>query len=169
MCPAKKIVMYKIKATIKIVGINPYVSLPEDVLNGLFEKNRKASGPVPVKGTLQGKSYTQTLVKYRGEWRLYINTTMLKDSPQHVGETIELSIQYDSRDRSINPPAQLVSALKKNAVAKKKFETLAPSLKKEISRYISLLKTKESIDRNVNRAIEFLLGKNSFIGRKPLK
>jgi len=47
-------------------------------------------------------------------------------------------------------------------------DSLRPSLQKEIVRYISFLKTEESIDRNVDNAIQFLLGKKRFIGRdKP--
>ena len=36
---------------------------------------------------------------------------------------------------------------------------------KEIVRYIDGLKTERSIDRNVERALDFLLGKGRFVGR----
>jgi uncharacterized protein YdeI (YjbR/CyaY-like superfamily) len=61
-----------------------------------------------------------------------------------------------------------VKALDQNKEANDKFEELSPSIKKEIVRYISNLKTEKSIDQNVLRAIQFLLGKERFIGRdKP--
>jgi uncharacterized protein YdeI (YjbR/CyaY-like superfamily) len=60
-------------------------------------------------------------------------------------------------------------ALNSNPQAKERFEGLSPSLQKEIVRYISHLKTEASIDRNVDRAINFLLAKETFVGRKPLE
>ena len=160
--------MRSVKADIKIIGINPYILLPDDVLNELFRKNGKEKGPIPVRGTINNKPYQQTLVKYTGKWRLYINTQMLKNSPKRIGETIEVFIEYDPSDRSIAPHPKLTEALRMNPKANEKFKALAPSAQKEIVRYISFLKTEASIDRNVKRAINFLLGKESFIGRPPL-
>ena len=48
------------------------------------------------------------------------------------------------------------------------FDNLSPSRQLEIVRYISFLKKEESIDRNIHNALNFLLGKGSFVGRdKP--
>ncbi|WP_241003780.1 hypothetical protein [Lactococcus taiwanensis] len=45
---------------------------------------------------------------------------------------------------------------------------MTPSKQLEINRYIAKLKSQEAIERNVARAIGFLLGKNRFVGRdKP--
>ncbi len=161
--------MYKIKAEIKIIGINPFVFVPDNILNELFKENGKNTGPIPIKGTINGRPYKQTLVKYLGEWRLYINTQMLRNSPKRVGEAIEIYIEFDPSDRSIAPHPKLMDALNNNLQAKEKFDSLTPSTQKEIVRYISHLKTEASIDRNVDRAINFLLGKDTFVGRKPLE
>ena len=160
--------MRKFKADIEIIGINPFVPMPDDILNDLFIANGREKGPIPIKGTINGLAYQQTLVKYRGKWRLYINNIMLQNSPTRIGETIQVSIALDTSDRTIAPHPKLKHALKANPKAKRKFESLAPYLQKEIVRYISFLKTESSVDRNVKRAINFLLGKESFIGRKPL-
>jgi uncharacterized protein YdeI (YjbR/CyaY-like superfamily) len=93
---------------------------------------------------------------------------MLKNSPRRIGETIELTIEFDPSDRSIKPHPKFVKALNKNQQAKTVFDKLRPSLQHGIVRYISNLKTEESIDRNVIKAIDFLLGKGRFVGRdKP--
>ena len=121
-----------------------------------------------MRGTINGKQYQQTLVKYSGEWRLYINLKMLKNSPKRIGEIIEVEIDIDPSDRTIEPHPGLIKALAGNEEAKNVFEGLSPSKQKEIVRYISNLKTEESINRNVARAINFLLGKERFVGRdKP--
>jgi hypothetical protein len=157
--------MFKFKAEIAIIGINPYVLLPEDVLTGIFEQANKNKGAIPVCGMINEIPYKQTLLKYSGLWRLYINTLMLKNSPKRIGEVINISIELDHSDRTINPHPKLIEALNQNQEAKAVYERLSPSLKKEIVRYIANLKTAQSIDSNIVRAIDFLLGKGRFVGR----
>ena len=71
-------------------------------------------------------------------------------------------------DRTIKAHPKLIGALKNNLEAKSKFDKLSPSMQKEMVRYISSLKTEESRNRNIEKAIDFLLGKSSFIGKKTL-
>jgi hypothetical protein len=156
------------KAKIDIIGVNPFVLLPISVLTNLFKHAKKDKGPIPVRGTIDGHNYIQTLVKYSGEWRLYINTPMLKVSKKKVGETITLQIEFDPIERTIPIHPKLEAALKNNKEAKQIFDSLSPSRQKEIIRYISFLKTETSVDRNVTNAILFLTGKTRFAGRdKP--
>lgn len=160
--------MHQFNAELEIIGVNPFVFVPENILNDLFGAAGKRKGPIPVCGTVNGKKYQQTLIKYSGYWRLYINLKMLKNSPQRIGENIEVTIQFDPSDRTIKPHPKLVKALRENPDAKNVFDGLSESRKNEIVRYISFLKSEESVDRNVKRAINFLLGKERFVGRdKP--
>jgi len=158
--------MKKFSAEIHIIGINPFVFVPQEILANLFKKAGKDKGPIPIKGTINQKAYKQTLMKYAGHWRLYINTTMLKNSPKRIGETVEVSINYDPEERSIEMHGKLKTALAENVEAKQVFDGLPPSRRHEIVRYISNLKSDESIDKNVDRAISFLTGKGRFIGRE---
>jgi hypothetical protein len=158
--------MHKFKAEIEIIGINPFVFVPEKILVEIFKQAGKDKGKIPIRGTVNNLPYKQTLIKYSGDWRLYINTLMLKNSPKRIGETIELTIEFDPSDRTIQPHPRFVKALNKNKQAKAVFNNLRPSTRLEIVRYISNLKTEESIDRNVIKAIDFLLGKGRFVGRE---
>ncbi|RXF68591.1 YdeI/OmpD-associated family protein [Arcticibacter tournemirensis] len=160
--------MQAFKAKLDIIGVNPFVYVPEEILADIFSEAKKSKGQIPVSGTVNGKEYIQTLVRYSGEWRLYINTAILPNSPKRIGEIIEITIQYDPKDRTIAPHPKLIEALNKNKEAKEIFESLAPSTRKEIIRYISFLKSERSVVNNVEKAIGFLLGKNRFVGRdKP--
>ena len=155
-------------AKIEIVGINPYVPLPDNVLAEIFICAQKDKGPIPVKGFINGLPFIQNLVKLRGIWRLYVNTSMLKNSPKRIGEIILVQVEFDPAERVIAHHPKFVAALEMNKEAKAIFDGVTPSLQFEIVRYISRLKTEESLDRNVARAIDFLLGKVRFIGRdKP--
>lgn len=157
---------YRFKAILEIIGINPFVFVPAEILEAVFRDAGADKGPIPIYGKVNDKEYTQTLVRYQGEWRMYINTTMLKNSPKRIGEELEISITYDPADRSIKPHPKLLEALKNDKEANTAFEKASASLRNEIIRYISQLKSEESIDRNVHRAIGFLKGENSFVGRK---
>ncbi len=158
--------MNDFKAKIEIIGINPFVLLPSKVLKSLFKQAGRNKGPIPVRGTIDGHGFIQTLVKYSGAWRLYINTPMLKATNTKVGDSAEISVEYDPIVRTIPIHTKLEKALEKNKQAKKAFDILPPSRQKEIVRYISFLKTEEAVDRNVKRAVLFLLGKSGFIGRE---
>lgn len=129
--------MHKFKAELQIIGINPFVFVPVKILAAVFKQANKDKGPIPVRGTINTEPYRQTLVRYSGEWRLYINTSMLKNSPKRIGEKIELTIEHDPSDRSIQPHPKLEAALKKNKEAKKVFDQLTDSRRLEIVRYIS--------------------------------
>lgn len=160
--------MYNFKAELQIIGINPFVFVPTKILADIFEHAGKAKGPIPIHGMVNKVAYKQTLVKYSGEWRLYINTSMLRDSPRRIGEMISVSIAHDPLVRTISMHPQLIKALRKNKTAKQVFDRLTPSLQKEIVRYIANLKTEDSVIKNAEKAIQFLLGKGRFVGRdKP--
>lgn len=156
------------KAKIDIIGINPFVLLPSSILANIFKQAQKDKGPIPVHGTIDGHNFIQTLVKYSGKWRLYINTPMLKACRKKVGDTITLQIEFDPVERIIPVHPRLASALNKNKKAKDAFKNLSPSRQKEIVRYISALKTEASVEKNVAVAMQFLSGKARFVGRdKP--
>ncbi|WP_370520430.1 YdeI/OmpD-associated family protein [Cellulophaga sp. BC115SP] len=148
--------------------MNPYLEIPQEILESIFELAKKDKGPIPVCGTVNQQEFRQTLVKYAGEWRFYINTVMLKNSPKRIGEILEVEITFDNENREIAIHPNLQQALNSNVEALQVFEKLTPSVQKEIVRYIANLKSEESRERNIARAIQFLLGNERFIGRdKP--
>lgn len=159
---------HSFSATIEIIGINPYVYLPEAVLERIFKQAGTNKGKIPVTMMIDGHEFIQTLIKYSGAWRLYLNAPMRKAAQKEVGDTADFEVYYDAAPREIPMHPKLINALSKNKKAKEIYDGLRPSLQLEIVRYIYHLKTEESIDRNVLRAINFLLGKERFIGRdKP--
>ena len=153
------------QAKICKIGINPYVLIPLPVLNEIFSQSGKNKGPIPVRGTLNGKKFIQTLVKYSGNWRLYLNTPMRKAAGIDVGDIATVKIEFDPEVRSIPMHQKLLQALTKNKSAAAAFKKLAPYRQKEIARYLNSLKTEQSMDRNVEKVILHLSGKERFAGR----
>ncbi|MEG0760530.1 YdeI/OmpD-associated family protein [Chryseobacterium sp.] len=153
-------------AKLEIVGINPFVFIPQEILNELFETSGKDKSPIPVKGTVNGKEFRQNLMKYLGEWRLYINLTMLKNSPKRIGEMLEIFVEFDHSDRTISIHPDLEKAIGENRIALQNFENLIPSRRSELIRYINNLKTEASIQRNIDKIILHLTGKTDFFEKE---
>ncbi|MBB6330560.1 hypothetical protein HNP24_001510 [Chryseobacterium sediminis] len=152
-------------ATLEIIGINPFVFVPEEILDRIFDESGRNKSPIPVKGAINGQEFKQNLMKYLGEWRLYVNLIMLKNSPKRIGEIIEVVLEYDGSDRSISIHPQLEKAIKGSPLATENFENLIPSRRHELVRYINNLKTEASIQRNIEKIIRHLHGETDFFGK----
>ena len=160
--------MLKFKAKIEIIGVNPFVFVPDKVLRQIFVQAGKDKGKIPVKIKMDEHEFTQTLIKWSGAWRLYLNTPMRKAAQKEVGDVANFEIAHDPRERTVPMHPKFKKALRENKEAKKVFDSLRPSLQLEINRYFSNLKTEMTVDKNVVKAIQFLLGKGRFVARdKP--
>jgi hypothetical protein len=153
-------------ATIGIIGINPFVFVPDKILKILFEQAGKDKGKIAVKMTIDGHSFTQTLVKYAGHWRLYLNMPMRKAAGKEVGDKARFELEYNPVKQTVAVPPALQEALDKDTKAAKAFSALSPSRQLEIKRYINNLKTEESIKKNVTKVLGFLNGNDRFAGRQ---
>lgn len=153
------------QATIELIGVNPFVLLPDLVLEGIFAQAGRRKGAIPVQLTIDGHAFPQTLVKFSGQWRLYLNGPMRQAAGKQAGSTATFTVHFDPQPRELPLPAKLSQALAGNADAQAVFVRLPASRRLEIVRYISRLKSEASIDRNVEKAMRFLLGKERFIGR----
>ena len=144
---------------IEIIGVNPYVEVPENVLSQLFQQAGKNKGPIPVTGMINGKPFTQTIVKFQGLWRLYLNTPMREASQTKVGDTVTITLEYDSDPRIVAMPQKLMEALSQNQKAKATFNALPPYRQKEINRYLGMIKSEEILGKNVEKVLQYLMGK----------
>ena len=161
--------MIKFKAKIEIIGVNPFVFLPEGALRKVFMQAGKDKGKIPVKMKIDGHEFPQTLIKWSGAWRLYLNTPMRKAAKKEVGDVANFEIAYDPIERVFPMHPKFEKALLENKAARKVFDSLRPSLQLEINRYFGFLKTESSVDRNVTKAIQFLLGNGRFVARDQPK
>lgn len=143
------------------VGINPCVVPPPEVMEYVFKQAKKRSGAIPVRGTINGTQYMQTLVKYDGHWRLYINGLMLKAAKLKTNDVASLTIEHDPRDRTVLPHLEFSAALKKDPVAAAAFDLLSPSRRKEINRYLNMLKRDTVRTKNIEKILHFLSGRNT--------
>ena len=158
--------MKPFSAKIQIIGINTYGLMPAALLKYIFQKAGKDKGAIPVKLKIGGEDFIQNLVKYSGKWRLYLNGPMRNPAGKDVGDIIDIQIDFDTNPRTTTIHPNLEKVFKENSKAKKAFKRLSPSRQKEILRYINSLKSEESVDKNVQKAIAQLAGNKPFIGKE---
>ncbi|MBR7720193.1 YdeI/OmpD-associated family protein [Hymenobacter properus] len=157
--------MHTFTATLEIIGVNPFVQVPAEVLADVFARAGRIKGPIRVHGTVNGQPYQQTLVRYAGLWRLYINLLMLPNSPRRIGEVLAIGIDYNPAPAPVLACPAFEKALAETPEAREVFDRLPPSRQHELVRYLVRLKSEETLARNLERAVGFLLGRNRFVGR----
>lgn len=123
-----------------------------------LQAESKKKQAIPVRFTLKGKVFKANIVRYLGDWRLYLNGPMLKSTAVGVGDKVSVTLRYDPVPRRTPMPPALAKAFTRDRRAQMAFAALAPSRQKEILRYLGSLKREESLMRNVQRTLRHLKG-----------
>ena len=117
----------------------------------------KVRGYIPVRGTINGKSFTQTLVPIGGgKHRLFINGGMRTSAAVDVGSWISVTLRVNTQVREVPMPPDLAARLRKNPKASRAWESLTPSRQKEIKRYLNSARRPETLARNIERTMALL-------------
>jgi hypothetical protein len=98
-----------------------------------------------------------------GSFRLYLSGQVRKSSGTGVGDRVNVEISFDAgyKGGPMHPlPSWFRTALANDPIARKNWDALSPSRRKEILRYFSWLKTPETRNRNLARALHVLSGKS---------
>lgn len=150
-------------STIQIRDGNPYVLVNAKRVQTLKKHWRK---PMPVLIQINGQPTKPWRINMmpvgNGDFYLYLHGDVRKASHTKVGDRVNVDIHFDTayRNGPMHPmPSWFQKELDTHAKAKKAWDALIPSRKKEILRYFSWLKSQEARTRNVERAIRVLSGK----------
>jgi Bacteriocin-protection, YdeI or OmpD-Associated len=96
-----------------------------------------------------------------GSFYLYLRGIVRTASNSKIGDRVVVDMSFDKTYRAgptYPMPGWFSSELKKHAKAKKAWQALIPSRKKEILRYFAALESSEAKARNLKKAIEVLSG-----------
>lgn len=141
-------------AAVRKAGINPYVLVPKPVSTSFG-----VHGNIPVRASINGKRFRATLTpRGGGRHKLYLNLAMRIATGRKVGDTVRVSLTLDRQPRTLPVPAALRQALRQHPRAKKAWNQSTPSRRKHVLAYLNYLKSKEALERNVEKVIR-LLGK----------
>lgn len=150
-------------STIEIFNGNPYIPVDSKKAKELKEGWKK---PMPVLVRINKKPSPPWRINMMpigdGSFYLYLHGDVRKASNTKVGDRVSVEVVFDSKYRNgpMHPmPAWFSTRLDSHPEAKKAWNDLTPSRKKEILRYFSWLKSEEARERNVIKVIEVLSGK----------
>jgi hypothetical protein len=153
--------MIHFKAKIYKVGINTCVDVPVSVT----KKMTVTKGYIKVKGTINGFSFTKTLVPVKkAPYRLFVNIPMLKGSESKMGDIVNFSIEQDFKKvkKEYPMPPSLHRQLKDMKLLED-FTNLTVSRKTDILKYLSYIKTEDTLQKNISKIIKKLEAKEKTI------
>lgn len=114
---------------------------------------------VPVCGTINGHPYRTTIAHMGGESFIGISKALRKAAGVNIGDIVEVTMQLDTAERTVDVPDDLIALLKTNPKAQEKFESSSYTHRKEFVQWITSAKRPETRESRVQRTIEMLLKK----------
>jgi hypothetical protein len=125
--------------------------VPAEVVEGLDAGKR-----VPVVVTVNGYTYRNSVVWYRGEYMISLSSENRENAGLVGDEELDVTIEVDSAPREVEVPAELAAALKADAVAQAAFEKLSYSRKLQHTLAVSGAKTAETRERRLAKVLATL-------------
>ena len=131
-------------------GDVPSIEIPFDV------KATYGSARPRVTVTVNGVTLRTTVAVYGGVSFVGIRKEIREQMGVEIGDTITLTMEPDTAERTVDVPADLKRALAKNAAAKKKYESLSYSHRREHAQFVAEAKKPETRERRVAKVLEML-------------
>ncbi len=95
------------------------IAIPFDV------KEHFGKGRPPVRVTINGYTYRSTPCVYGGKYFIPVRMSNQQAAGIEPDEIVSVTIAADTEAREVEPPPDLLAAIKKNAAAKAKWEKLS--------------------------------------------
>jgi len=127
-----------------------YVEPPFDVQK-VFGAKR-----VKVKATFDGLEYRGSLVTMGGCYMLGMTQEIRKKIGKDFGDSVDVTIEKDEEERTVEIPDDFLEALKGNPIAIQIYEKLSFSRKKEYITWITQTKKIETRQSRIAKALERL-------------
>ena len=130
------------------------VVVPPKVIEALGGKGR-----IPVTASFNGVPYRGSIVRMGGDAVLGVQKAIMAAAGVSVGDTLRIEVSNDDAPREVELPDELATALRANRTARRVFEGLSYSHRREYARSVAEAKRPDTRVRRAERAIERLLVK----------
>jgi hypothetical protein len=131
-------------------GERPTVVLPFDA------KQRYGKARAPVRGTVNGAAFRTTVAVYSGVHLIGFNKDVRERAGVEIGDEVTVELERDDEPREVDVPPELKEALAANSGARKTYEGLSYTHRREYAEWIGEGKRPETRERRAVRAIEML-------------
>ena len=116
-------------------------------------------GQVKVKATFDGVPYRGSLANMGMGHMLVMRKDIRAQVGKSHGDTVRVTIVKDTEERVIEVPEALQKILDKNPEAKRFYDGLSYTNRKEYARWIATAKRPETKERRLAKTLEMLLNK----------
>jgi len=130
-----------------VAAITPPVDVPE-----FFGTH----GRVPVRGTINGFPFRSSLMPCGGPHMMPVNKTLCQGAGAQPGDTVDVVMERDAEERTVEAPPELKKELSKNRKAQERWEKLAFTHKKEMANSISGARQEETKKRRLSKVMLIL-------------
>lgn len=131
-------------------GERPTVALPFDVVKTFGSARPK------VKATVNGVELRTTVAVYAGVSYVGFRKEVREAMGIALGDRIEVKLELDTAPREVELPDDLARALKKDRDAKRRFDALAFTHRREYAQWVGEAKKPETRARRLEKTIEML-------------
>ena len=140
----------------ELVGRGPggawtYIQIPFSVPEVFGRK-----GQVPVRATINGFTFRNSLMPRKGVHILGIGKDILAGAGATPGETVQVELAFDDAPRTVAVPADLEAALAQAPAQKQAFAALSYSHKKEYVDWIESAKKAETRSNRIDKALTMI-------------
>ena len=132
------------------------MDVPPNVVEALGGKGR-----IPVTARFNGVAYRGSIVRMGEGAVLGVKKAIMAEAGVSEGDVLRVEVGNDDAPREVEVPEDLGKALEENATARRVFDGLSYSHRKEYVRRVTEAKRPQTRARRVDRTIEMLVEKAS--------
>jgi hypothetical protein len=130
-----------------VAAITPPVDVPEYF--GI-------RGRVAIRGTINGFAFRSSLMPMGGSHMMPVNKQLREGAKAEPGDVVEVVMERDVAERTVDPPPELRAELSKSKKAAEKWDELVFTHKKEMANSISGAKQAETKKRRLAKVMNVL-------------
>jgi Bacteriocin-protection, YdeI or OmpD-Associated/Domain of unknown function (DUF1905) len=127
------------------------VEVPADAIRKLGAKGR-----IAVRASFNGIPYRGSIMRMGGVSMLGVTKGIMAEAGVDTGDTLDVVVENDDTPREVAVPAELSAAFKRSPAARKAWDSLSYTARKEHAASIEGAKKPETRERRVAKVLDAL-------------
>ena len=148
---AKEELRFRARIEGKEAGVVAAIAPPVDVPKSFGTRAR-----VPIRGTINGYPFRSSLMPCGERRMMPVNKKLCEGAGVRPGDTVDVVMERDEEERTVEAPLVLKKALVQNKTAKANWKKLAFTHKKEMAIWIAGAKQEETQERRLAKVMQVL-------------
>jgi hypothetical protein len=156
---AEKKLRFQAKIQGREAGVVAAIAPPVDVIEYFGTRAR-----VPIRGTINGFPFRSSLMPCGNARMMPVNKTLCQGAGVQAGDLVDVVMERDSEERTMEAPAELKKELAKSKKAQQRWDGLAFTHKKEMAVSITGAKQEGTRKRRLAKVMQVLKSGEKWTG-----